>query len=479
MAQSRGIAAALHAANPDIDIEFVGINTAGDRDQSAPLWQMDTVGIFTRDIDEKLLAEEIDFAVHSMKDLGTQRPAGLITVAIPERAPPHDVVLFRPEIVDILRTGRAVKIGTSAPRRTELLPNFLSKALPKISETPLQIEITSLRGNVDTRLKRLHETGERALDGVVLAFAGLSRLHADDLARAIIQAHLQGLRWMILPLTVCPGAPGQGALAIEARADNDPVRKILNVLDHASTAVQIATEHHVLREYGGGCHQRFGVVTLSLPNMESPVTLIRGANQKDDDVSETRVQNAPDFTGKKIWQGSEWTRRIFEMQRMTPEKNNFPAVFTANSRALTSNMPHDARLWTSGVRSWFNLAEMGHWVEGCADGFGFDFIRPLLNDPVLSLPPLAEWGVYTHVDAADGWHDMQVAPTYRLVPNPPPECIAEISAADVVVWASGSQFDALYPHVRPDAMHVCGPGKTAQHLREKGVKNLVVLPLFD
>jgi len=153
MAQSHEIARALRAAHPDLEIEFVGITTSGDRDTSKPLWQMDTVGIFTREIDEKLLAGEIDFAVHSLKDLGTQRPAGLVTAAIPPRAPPYDVVLFRADIMDILRSGRALNIGTSAPRRNQLVPEFLSRALPQISGKP-KINIQTLRGNVDTRVGR-------------------------------------------------------------------------------------------------------------------------------------------------------------------------------------------------------------------------------------------------------------------------------------------------------------------------------------
>jgi hydroxymethylbilane synthase len=331
---------------------------------------------------------------------------------------------------------------------------------------------------VDTRVGRLHETGEHALDGIVLAFAGLKRLYADAAGQKILQEKLRGVKWLVLPLTTCPGAPGQGALAIEARADDTQTQEILKILTHAPTAARIQDEMDVLRAHGGGCHQKFGVVSLHLPNMAAPITLVRGHDENNNPVDETRT-SAPDFSGKKIWSGKAWTRKIFDMQRMKPTRNDFTAIFAANSRAVPADINRSARLWTSGTPSWFHLADQGLWVEGAADGFGFDFIREFLTEPVLQLPPLSQWGVYTHVDAAADWQNMHIEATYKLVPNPPPACIAELRAADVVIWASGSQFDALHPYVRADAQHVAGPGKTAEHLLSQGIKNLVVMPLFD
>jgi len=478
MAQARQIATALRNAHPGIETEFVGITTGGDANKTTPLPDMQTIGIFTKEIDDQLLAGAIDFAVHSLKDLGTQRPAELVTAAVPRRALSYDVVLFRPDIMDILHTGRAVKIGTSAPRRGELVPKFLSQALPQISG-PIQIEMTPVRGNIDTRLKRLHETGDRALDGIVLAFAGLSRLYADDEARLIIADILHDLKWMVLPLTHCPGAPGQGALAIECRADNTQIIKILNALNHAPSAAQVQTEMGVLSANGGGCHQRFGVTALSLHNMKSDITLVRGRDQAGKPVDETRTAGVPDFTGKKIWRGRDWQRKIFKMEKLVLPAKNFAAVFAANSRALPDNYSSSARLWTSGTNSWFNLAADGHWVEGCADGFGFDFIHDLIANPVLQLPPRSDWAIYTHEDAADGWQGAQVCATYRLIPNPSAESISELAAADVIEWSSSHQFAAMHSYANHGAIHVCGPGKTADYLCAQGVKDLVVLPLFD
>jgi len=478
MAQARQIAVALRAAHPNVEIEFVGISTHGDRDQTAPLWQMETVGIFTRDIDEKLLSGDIDFAVHSMKDLGTQRPAGLVTAAIPPRAPPYDITLFRTDIMEILASGRPIKIGTSAPRRHELVPKFLARALPQASSAPIHIETTPMRGNVDTRLKRLHEDGERALDGIVLALAGLVRLYADDAARPILGQHLVGLKWMVLPLTHCPGAPGQGALAIEARADRADVIEILRALHDPLTAQQIHSELAVLTQHGGGCHQRFGVTTLQLPNLPSPLTLVRGKDQNGAEVSEMRYASIPDFSGKKIWHGREWNSKIFTTEKLSAYVTDSAAAFIANARAAPDSITRGIRIWTSGTASWFELARRGLWAEGCADSFGFNFIQRLLAEPLLKLPPLTEWNIYTHADAI-GWEGMHLCPTYRLVPNPPPKAMTEIAAADVVIWSSASQYRTLHIHARKDAIHACGPGKTGEYLRAQGVQNLVVLPLLD
>ena len=479
MAQARQVAAALRAAHPEIEIEFVGITTGGDANKTTPLPDIETIGIFTKEIDDQLLVREIDFAVHSLKDLGTQRPPGLVTAAIPLRAPPYDVALFRPDIMDILHAGRAIQIGTSAPRRGELVPKFLTQALPQLSAMPAQIEMLPVRGNIDTRLKRLHETGDRALDGIILAFAGLSRLHADEEGRKILSDMLYDLKWMILPLTHCPGAPGQGALAVECRANDAETIKILSALNHPPSAAQARSELDILGAHGGGCHQRFGVTAINLSKMKSDITLVRGCDQTGQPVDETRVENAPNFTGKKIWRGRDWQRKIFRMEKLVPPAGNFAAAFAANSRALPDNYNLTARLWTSGASSWFNLSAAGHWVEGCADGFGFDFIRNLIVEPVLQLPPIRSWAVYTHEDAGDGWADAAVIPTYKLILNPPAEAIAELTVADVIEWSSSHQFAALRQYAKPSAIHVCGPGKTADYLRAQGVKDLVVLPLFD
>src|SRR5262249_52360049 len=143
---------------------------------------------------------------------------------------PRDVVLFGPGVMEKLRAGRELKIGTSSPRRLENIPGFLKRALPDAGGRAPAVDLVEIRGNVNTRLGRVHEPegSERHLDGVVLAFAGLIRLWADEAAgRPELRKLLEGVRWMVLPLRECPAAPAQGALAVECRAADARVRSVL------------------------------------------------------------------------------------------------------------------------------------------------------------------------------------------------------------------------------------------------------------
>lgn len=151
------------------------------------------------------------------------------------------------------------------------------------------------------------------------------------------------------------------------------------------------------------------------------------------------------------------------------------ALFVAHARALPEDAAiAGARVWTSGAASWFKLAARGVWVEGCAEGMGFEFVDPVLGEKVLGLPPFGpQWTVLTHDQAADGWRDARVVTTYE-VPRAEGEGASEsLAAARHVFWGSGSQFDQYGKFAPAGARHYCGPGKTAAHLRARGIEPVV------
>jgi hydroxymethylbilane synthase len=129
-----------------------------------------------------------------------------------------------------------------------------------------------------------------------------------------------------------------------------------------------------------------------------------------------------------------------------------------------------ARVWTSGVASWLELAARGVWVEGCAENLGFEELRPQLAEPVLRLPPLASCTIVTHEGAAAGWEAGRVLATYRVAPGKEAaQAVDDVAAATHLYWSSGSQFEKLGRHARASAHHACGPGKTAGELARAGV----------
>lgn len=224
--QARWVAAELARLGVETDLEI--IKTTGDKITDVPLAQVGSKGLFTKEIEEALLDGRIDLAVHSLKDLPTVLPPGLTVAAIPARETPRDAVVGR-KLRDLPQGAR---VGTSSLRRSAQL----KKLRP-------DLVVESVRGNLDTRLRKLDE-GQ--FDAIMLAGAGLRRLGwADRIAE------------LLPPEVMCP-AVGQGALAIETRADGGDAYRICHQLDDAATRAAVTAERAVLAALGGGCQVPIG-----------------------------------------------------------------------------------------------------------------------------------------------------------------------------------------------------------------------------
>jgi len=490
--QSSQVAALLRVAHPGLQIELVGIDTRGDRVLDTPLSAMDGKEFFTAEIDAALLEKRVDITVHSLKDLSLERPAGLVLAAVPRRANPRDIALFAADAPARLAAGAGLRVGTSSPRRAELLPPFFTRALPHGANN--RIELVSLRGNVDSRLKRLREPrgSERQLDGVVLAVAGLSRLFADRETdrhgHALLTDLLQGLPFMLLPLTDVPSAPGQGALAVECRSEDTEVRAILSKLEDPATRGAIALERQVLAEHGGGCHQRFGATLTWLPALGG-LLQVAGRSEAGADIGgrhflpELGLPELPPTV--HTWDGS-----TAEKPAQTPlvdaaalgARLDRDAVFIAHSRALPQGaapLLDGRKIWCSGSASWFALASQGLWVSGCAEGLGGEAAASLIAEPVLRLPAPGGWTVLTHRGAEASWQGTwdgaQVIGTYATAEGELPDA-SGLSRATHNYWHSVAQFERGRLSAPSGAHHASGPGKTAEHIRRAGIRNFHAFP---
>lgn len=484
MAQARKVASLLHDLYPDIECEFVGIKPAGDKDKTTPLWQMQTIGIFSKELDDELLAGTIDLAVHSLKDLGTIRPEGIATAALLKRDDPRDIILFHPRVFDKLTSGQKIVIGTSAPRRTQLLPDFLARCLPKLSDLPIETDLVTLRGNANTRISKLQDprAGEPVMDGIVLALAGLGRLYNDEVAHPELLKLTHGLLKMVVPLTLCPGAPGQGTICIEALSARPDILAMLKPLHDEVTGHAISAEYEVLKDNGGGCHQRFGAVSLHLPNIEPRVLIKIGLNKDGEDITAMDWQRPEPATDNlTIWNGNAENKNLFAPKPIAHKLPDFTAAFIAHANALPDNFPKDKRIWVSGVASWEKLAAKGYWVEGCSDSFGFEFIRPTLAMPFLELPTLDDWIILSSVESESGWNEGRFIATYSQSEKKiPDETIENLQMANALWITSPLQFEAIKSHLPATiCLYACGPGKTAKYLEDQGVKPLYVFPNYN
>jgi len=218
-------------ARAGVTAEIVKIRTAGDQFQQGSVAAIGAKGVFIKEIEDALLARTVDLAVHSLKDVPTEMPDGLVLAAIPERNDPRDCLVSRSG--EGLKTlPRGARVGTSSLRRQAQV----RRARP-------DVDVRELRGNVDTRLRRVEEG---TLDATVLAYAGLRRLNLDGRVTEVLSPEV------MLP------AVGQGALAIETREDDRETRDCLVAFDHAATRIAVTAERAILARLEGGCQVPLG-----------------------------------------------------------------------------------------------------------------------------------------------------------------------------------------------------------------------------
>ena len=237
--QTHLVLQALRSVFPNNDrlskAETVWIKTSGDKILDRSLADIGGKALFCKEIQQALLDKEIDFAVHSLKDLEHTPPPGLFIAAVLEREDCRDVLItpVHANALSLASLKPGSRVGTCAPRRAAQLLHLRP-----------DLQIVPLRGNVHTRLQKLEDEG---LDGIVLALAGLKRL-------GIWQESYFHLNFNVLSFEDMLPAAGQGALAIECREDNDDVKSLLKEINHLETYTCIQAERALLKELGGDCH---------------------------------------------------------------------------------------------------------------------------------------------------------------------------------------------------------------------------------
>ena len=236
LVQARWVADSLEALHRSVQVEIVTITPKGDM-QTGPLSTGGDTGLFTKAIEDALLRGEVDIAVHSLKDLPTVQPAGLAIAAVPERLDPHDALVSR-DGMTLDQLGKGARVGTSSVRRKAQLLAF----------NP-EIEVVPLRGNLDTRIRRVLD-GD--FDAIVVAKAGLIRMQRDD------------VKAVSLPFDKVLSAAGQGALAVEARQDDRELLELLAELNHAESEATTRAERTVLDRLGAGCQVPIGVLAETM-----------------------------------------------------------------------------------------------------------------------------------------------------------------------------------------------------------------------
>ena len=226
LTQSEWVKKKIEGKHPHAQVQLVRIKTTGDKILDSPLAKIGGKGLFVKEIEEALLNKRVDLAVHSMKDVPAALPEGLILATFPEREDPHDAFVSI-ECPNLDQLPQGARVGTGSLRRAAQLLHIRP-----------DLELLPLRGNVDTRLRKL-EAGE--FQAIILAAAGMRRLGFEGRISQLLSAE------QILP------AIGQGALGLEVRHDDDETIGLINFLNDEETQVTVKAERAFLKELEGGC----------------------------------------------------------------------------------------------------------------------------------------------------------------------------------------------------------------------------------
>ena len=463
---------------PDLKIEYISKKTAGDIDLKTPLSEMSTVGVFTDDLRKDLISKKCDLIVHSWKDLPLDLGADTIIAGSLERADQRDILFVRKDRINLIKKNKTISIFSSAPRRIYNLKPFIKKYLPFSFE---KVIFKNIRGNIPTRFQKFLD-GE--IDGFIVAKAAIDRLLYNNLKEFEhlsnkMKQNINKCIWTIIPLSQNPTSPGQGALGIEIRKNNNQLEKIIKIISDPLVLHCVNEERKILAMYGGGCHQKIGISFF--PTFFGLMKSAKGETEEGLKFYEWRCIQRQKNKLKKIKKELLFPSKLKnynffkrqEIKESIEKVNNISnhCIWISRNSALPNKVTINSSniVWTSGIKTWESLAKRGVWINGTSDGMGEDF-----NPNINYLAPFT-WIKLTHNRSPSSLIKNTIF-TYELKELPIKENLNKIN---FFYWMSSSAFhyavrqnpNILYKH------HSCGPGNTYKEIK-KMIKNSDQLEIY-
>ena len=478
--QAREFGEYLNSKYPDIQINYITKSTSGDKDLVTPLSEMSTEGVFTNDLREELINKKCDLIVHSWKDLPIEVGNKTKIAATLQRADKRDILFLKKNKNN---DKKEITILCSSPRRQYNINNFIKNFLPKKYE---EIKFENIRGNIPTRFKKFLQNPSS--DAFIVAKAAIDRILLNNIPefdelKKILKSYIDECLWTIIPLSINPCSPGQGALAIETRDNDDHLNHILNDINFDNDFFNVENERNILKIYGGGCHQKIGVsyITHSLGTIVSKRGEDENGNHFESwDLINEKKENffcsgddeiyPEDLNSYKIFQRKELNNTILEVNNL---KNK--CIFISRISALQNDAKINSNniIWSSGLKTWKKLADRGIWVNGSSDGLGEGFennINSLTDFP---------WIKLTHSSSFESIIKNKIN-TYQLQKL---DFEIDVDKKTFFYWMSGSAFKLVlekYPEIK-EKYHFCGPGNTYYEIKKLlgDDKNLFVELSYD
>jgi len=458
---------------PEIEVLIEGISSRGDRLPDQPLSSLGGMDFFTADIFQELQQGNADIAVHSLKDMSSEHFFSHEAYAVIERDDQRDVAIFNENILDKIKNGNEIVIGTSSPRREEMVIKFLKKALPQL-QAKIRIITSSIRGNVDTRLQKL-DSG--SYDGIILATAGLNRLLTFGDESGALSTLLGAKKIMILPLIECTPAPCQGMIVAEANPNNKHISSLLNKISDNHLMQTAINEKSKARTFGSGCSQKFGVTTISTKYGDH--VYAAGLDAQGNAISEWTNIPKSNNDLSNIFATNEVMKDFFDYQWSDiNQEHNSNHIFVANPKIAQNRdiLPSlkNKTIWAAGSKTWYDLAKAGIWVTGSTDGMGFEYLESILKISLIQAE-LKDITILTHHNGARRWQlkGINAVGYYDLIPKNNADVINAIKEADMIFWSSYSQFKVYHVYAKESMIHSCAGGETATMMIESGTKPII------
>ena len=465
---------------PEIEINYITKSTSGDKDLTTPLSEMPSEGVFTNDLRNELINNKCDLIVHSWKDLPIEVGDKTKISLTLKRSDKRDILFIKK---NKLHRDTSINILCSSPRRKYNIENFIRNYLPKKYN---KINFKNIRGNIPTRFKKFINDSEN--EGFIVAKAAIDRILLNQIPKfqelkKELKNYINQCFWTIVPLSINPCSPGQGALAIETRTEDIDLNSILAKINFIKDFDNVESERKILKEYGGGCHQKIGVSYIN--HSHGTVVSKRGEDEygnhfedwflKDNKKNEVVLNSEKEIYPEKINSYKIFKRKQINgsISKISNLKNK--CIFISRMSALPNKTKINSEniVWSSGLKTWKQLASNGIWVNGTSDGLGEDF-----DNDISALTDFT-WIKLTHKDAPTSNINDRIT-TYQLEKL---DFEININEKNHFYWMSSSAFKYTlekYPELK-ERYHYCGPGNTYNEILATlgNDKNLFVELSYD
>ena len=469
--QASMVGKAIMKAYPNISIEYTASKTSGDLNQNLDISIGTTVGVFTSDISKKVEESDNSIAVHSWKDFPIADTNATGIYGTLKRADMRDVLILKSSL-EVQKNIEKITIMTSSPRRRYAIEENLRGLIPiKFDD----IYFKDIRGNIHTRINKFLKDDTH---GIVIAKAAIDRIlnnkNYNPDKNLIIRECLEKHRCVILPLSIFPSAPAQGAIGIEVANKNKHLIKIIESINDIETFENVNLERKIMSEYGGGCSQKIGVSIWNKNN--SKIKSINGLTEQNikletfDIIQKINksIKIEPSVKMFNPFPIGKIEKTIFK--RVESNKNNelqeiqnsLIYITRKNVLAHLPNFQPSCKLITSGLKTWKEAAKKGYWINGTSDSLG--------QAEITSMETL--FGINNIIKLTFKNEFINEANSIELYELKEPKFPKDFEQRDNFFWMSPYAFKIaikLYPSIL-DKHHSCGMGNTFEQIK-KLIKN--------